>query len=318
MMRSFKSILVPLSAVVATAELGFLPNSHVYVVGAETNDVALSLPEDVQENPEGHSESSQEVDVFGEGWNKFEGPGFGEFPSVDFRHLYAQVQEMMRAFSGLGVEPFGRPFFGESPGSPAFPRLRIAKPKTSLKRVGACRYVISWMQGVTANNVRVVLHLQSRQVEVQYRACTRHDEKTEHGESHSESREQSSQSVSVDPECIMTREVVAQKLAGWADNGESVPPGSPKKLLITFPSPEHINQLIKEGHVPEGALEKVKGGDFSDFTPTQMCLLSGRTPHECALAEGQQVELEETPLPSSPSTPDSVDLPRFSNHNGEI
>ncbi|KFH04675.1 dense granule protein GRA9 [Toxoplasma gondii MAS] len=315
-MRSLKSIVVPLSAaLVAAAELDlFLGESGVYLFGkASESDVALKVPEDpVPEEP--RREPEKHVDLFGEDWKQFGGSGFGDFSKVEFENLFSQVHEMMRRLMGRGVDGFGPSLLGDSPGF-HFPRLRALQPKTKLEKTGTCQYVVTWAPEVTAENVRVILHLQRRQVEVQYRAATRRDEKTDGGESHSMSKEQSSQLMSVDPQCIMTREVVAQKLAGWTDNTHTATAGTPKKLLISFPSPDHIKEMVKEGYLPDNALERVLAGDFEGFSRTQMCLVSGRNRTECAFAEGQEVELEEKPLPSDSSPVTSVELPRLSQED---
>ncbi|KEP61103.1 UNVERIFIED_CONTAM: dense granule protein GRA9 [Hammondia hammondi] len=318
-MRSLKSIVVPLSAaVVAAADLDFfLGESQVYFFGkAEESDVALSVPEDpVPEEP--RREPEKHVDLFGEDWKQFGGSGFGDVSKVEVESFFSQVQDMMRRLMGQRMDGFGPSLFSKSHGF-QFAGLRALQPKTTLEKTARCRYVISWAPDVTAENVRVVLHVKKRQVEVQYRAANRRDEKTESGESHSMSKEQSSQLMSVDPECIMTSEVIAQKLAGWTDNAHTAAAGKPKKLLISFPSPEHIKEMIKEGHLPKNALESVLAGDFAGFSETQMCLVSGRNRTECAFAEGQQVELEEKPLPSDSGSPTSVELPRLQHENAGL
>ncbi|PFH31463.1 dense granule protein GRA9 [Besnoitia besnoiti] len=322
-MRTLKSVLAPLSAVVVAATTsGFISNialTRSFAAEAGADDVTLAVPDDPNDPAEGHKDPEEVRDPFGHGWDDTESPLFGHFGSMDAENWFGPLQEMMKGLMGMGPGGFGSPFFGGAFGG-GFPRLRFPKPKTSLEKVGSCRYLVSWAAGVSAENVRVILHRRRRTVEVRYRMVTRRDVKTDKSEHHSVSKEQSSQTLSVDRQCIMTVEVIGEKLAGWTDNSAQAAGGAAHRLLITFPSPAHIEQMIKEGHLPADTLTRIEKGDFSGFTVEQRCLISGRTLEECKFAKEHQVELEEkeTSRSSDASTQDSLDLPRFSHHSGDL
>lgn len=180
-----------------------------------------------------------------------------------------------------------------------------------------CRYVLNWDLGVRAENIRVVLSIKKRTIGVLYRAAQKHDETTQAGESHSMSKEESQQFLHVNPECMMTPEVVAGRLVGWTDNAATAGQGAPHKVLISFPSVPHLEKMVKEGHLPRDIVTMLQQGKVAGLTAYQHCLASGRSVDECEYAKDHEVLLKAAPLPVSADT-DSVDLPRFTGHSGEM
>ncbi|PHJ22848.1 dense granule protein gra9 [Cystoisospora suis] len=302
-MRALKALLAPFSA-----SLLFLSvrqdSGIVLAFAAEDEAAAFAVPLDPAD-PFSKTHAEDVVDVFGKAWGSLGDLGmFGDLtiPKLNLDDITSRMNRLFRSFFN------DRSWFPES---------LFLKPKVKVHDDGRCRYVLAWERGVRAENIRVVLSFKKRTIGVVYREAQRRDEKSQTGESHSMSKEESQQFLHVNPECMMTPEVVAERLVGWTDNVATAAQGAAHKVLISFPSVDHLDRMVKEGLLPEDIVSMLQEGNVASLTAYQHCLASGRSADECEYAKAHEVLLKETPLPVTANT-DSIELPRFAGHSGEM
>lgn len=149
----------------------------------------------------------------------------------------------------------------------------------TLVRDGICGFMLKIGKNASLPDIRLQLDEAEKRLKLEYNAKQAQESKEVGSFRRSVSESNVRRELSVEPDCLVgPLALLRQRVSGFDNNASE---DGTLYYRLSWPSHQHLNRMVNEGHLTEGIVITIMMNDYSGLTPQQLCLVSGRTPHEC-------------------------------------